>query len=384
MYFCIYKTMPGSLTRQGLSGNFIHLIFPYMKRRISLILLLLAVLAAVSAADDKAGGGKRVVAYVTSWSTVIPNPHYMTHLNYAFGHVTDSFDGVRVDNEERFRQIVALKRENPELKVLLSVGGWGSGGFSEMAADKRLRKAFAKSCRKFVDNYGIDGIDIDWEYPGSDAAGIASSPDDPANFVKLIKDLRSALGKDRLLTLASGAGAYGCLFDKFIDKVDFVNIMTYDMGRPPRHHSALHKSDNTGNMVVDTAVYRHLNAGVPPQKLTLGVPFYGRGAAPYSDFTDYKQIRPLPRCEERWDSVAMAPYIADRNGKLVIGYDNVRSMNLKCDYVDDNGLGGIMYWEYNGDKDNDELRKTIAGRMHIYNDTAGSQAQPSSSHASGR
>lgn len=72
----------------------------------------------------KHGNDERVVvAYVTSWSGEIPNPHYMTHINYAFGHVNDSADGVRIDNESRFRKIAALKKENPALKVLLSVGG---------------------------------------------------------------------------------------------------------------------------------------------------------------------------------------------------------------------------------------------------------------------
>lgn len=89
----------------------------------------------------KHGNDERVVvAYVTSWSGEIPNPHYMTHINYAFGHVNDSADGVRIDNESRFRKIAALKKENPALKVLLSVGGWGSGRFSEMASDKAKRK----------------------------------------------------------------------------------------------------------------------------------------------------------------------------------------------------------------------------------------------------
>ena len=76
----------------------------------------------------------------------------MTHINYAFGHVNESFDGVRIDNEERLKQIVDLKKQNPELKVLLSVGGWGSGRFSEMAANDEYRRAFAKDCDRVVRN----------------------------------------------------------------------------------------------------------------------------------------------------------------------------------------------------------------------------------------
>lgn len=328
-----------------------------------LVVMALLVCSGVAMSAKSGNGDKIVVAYVTSWSNVVPDPHYMTHLNYAFGHLAESFDSVRIDNPSRFRKMVGLKSENSRLKVLLSVGGWGSGGFSEMAADPELRRKFARSCRKIVDEYGIDGIDIDWEYPGSSAAGISSSADDPENFVKLLHELRGALGKDHLLTIASGADGAGCRFRDFIKDVDFVNVMTYDMASAPRHHSPLHKSVNTGDMVVDTAIDTHLAAGVPADKLTLGVPFYGRGVAPYKNFVNYADITILPECEEKWDSEAMAPYMADGEGKLVISYDNPRSMALKCDYVRDNGLKGIMYWDYSGDNDDNELRSTIVDRM---------------------
>ena len=76
---------------------------------------------------------KVIVAYVTSWSSIMPDPQYMTHINYAFGHVSETFNGVGIANENRLREIVALKAQKPELKIMLSIGGWGSGRFSEMA-----------------------------------------------------------------------------------------------------------------------------------------------------------------------------------------------------------------------------------------------------------
>ena len=139
-------------------------------------ILLSAILAIVSAicvsAATVAESDRVVVAYVTSWSRVIPDPFCMTHLNYAFGHVNDTFDGVRVDNPERLHQMVALKKMNPDLKVMLSVGGWGSGRFSEMAMEGKRRKSFAEDCIRVVEEFGLDGIDIDWEYPTSSAADI--------------------------------------------------------------------------------------------------------------------------------------------------------------------------------------------------------------------
>ena len=112
-----------------------------------------------------------VVAYVTSWTKVMPDPTVMTHINYAFGHVNDQFNGVRIDNEQRLRDIVCLKRKQPKLRVMLSIGGWGSGRFSEMAASEENRKAFCADCRRVCKELGLDGIDIDWEYPTQNSAG---------------------------------------------------------------------------------------------------------------------------------------------------------------------------------------------------------------------
>lgn len=108
---------------------------------------------------------KVVVGYITSWGDRMPDPSLVTHLNYAFGHVSDSFDGVRIDNPERLRAIVAMKQSTPDVKVMLSIGGWGSGHFSEMAADNNNRNSFARDCMHKIKEYGLDGIDIDWEYP---------------------------------------------------------------------------------------------------------------------------------------------------------------------------------------------------------------------------
>ena len=163
----------------------------------------------------------------------MPDPAAVTHINYAFGHVNDTHDGVRIDNEERLRSIVALKKVNPSLKVLLSVGGWGSGGFSEMAANKDWRWCFAAHCRFLVEAFGLDGIDIDWEYPTSSAAGISASTGDTANFTLLMRDLRKALGKKYLLTIATVCDARYIDFRAVMPYLDFVNIMAYDMGRRP-------------------------------------------------------------------------------------------------------------------------------------------------------
>ena len=327
-------------------------------------IMMMVIIMVVSCFDAQAAKkvkkDKRVVAYVTSWSSVMPDPAYMTNIIYAFGHVNDTFDGVKIDNPERLRRISQLKRENPKLEVQLAIGGWGSGGFSEMAADPKLRKRFAEDCKRIVKEYGLDGIDIDWEYPGSGAAGISYSPNDKENFTLLMKDLRKALGKGKLLTMASIASAAFVDFPAIMKYVDFVNVMAYDLASAPKHHSPLYSSETMGRKSAESSVKAHLDAGVPASKLVLGIPFYGRGSDPYGALTYYRSIKVPEGYTEQWDSEACAPYIADREGKLVLGYEDPRSIALKCGYIKQNGLLGAMYWEYSGDNAEGNLRKAVA------------------------
>lgn len=299
-----------------------------------------------------------VVAYVTSWSGVMPHPTLMTHINYAFGHVNDSFDGVRIDNPERLRQIVALKKQAPQLRVLLSVGGWGSGRFSEMAADAKLRRAFARDCRRVVKDFDLDGIDIDWEYPTQSMAGISSSADDTEHFTLLMHDLRQALGQNRLLTIATVSHAKYIDFAKCIDKLDFVNVMSYDMAGPDRHHAALHPSPISGSITTHQAIERHLQNGVPAHKLVMGMPFYGRGE---ERFHGHRTGQPLPPgIVERWSNESQVPYLAtEAEGRFVYGYDDARSLAIKCQYVIDHHLRGAMYWEYADDTPQLDYSRTL-------------------------
>lgn len=302
---------------------------------------------------------KVIVAYVTSWSNITPDPQYMTHINYAFGHVSESFNGVGIANENRLREIITLKTQKPELKVMLSIGGWGSGRFSEMAASDEYRRAFAKDCQRVVKEFNLDGIDIDWEYPTSAAAKISASPDDTKNFTLLMRDIRKEIGKKKLLTLATVASAEYIDFKAILPYIDFVNIMSYDMGNAPKHHAALYSSENSGWMTADAAVEAHLKAGVPPSKLTMGVPFYGRGGDKYPNFQDYNKVGATAEFEERWDDTAKVPYLADKDGALVFGFENPRSLAIKCQYILDKGLLGGMYWDYAGDNPQGDLRRTM-------------------------
>lgn len=327
--------------------------------------LCLLLLVAMACACREKESGKIVVAYVTAGTDVMPDQNLMTHINYAFGHVSKTFDGVNISNPER---LAAVVKACPKVKVCLSVGGWGSGRFSEMAASDSLRHSFAASCAKAVKDYGLAGIDIDWEYPTVPAAGISASPEDTENFTLLMQDLREAIGKDKLLTLATVSGARYIDFEAILPIVDWVNVMSYDLGRPPRHNAPLYGQDENGNrspiagrMSAHAAVEAHLAAGVPADKIVMGMPFYGHGKEGYNDYVDYKDLTPpLEGHTAHWDSIACVPYYANADGKLVLGYDNPESIGLKCRYILDRDLLGGMYWEYCCDSPDAALAHTVA------------------------
>jgi len=300
-----------------------------------------------------------ILAYVTSWSTVLPDPRYLTHINYAFGHVNDTFNGIRVDNPERLKNIVKLKQQFPKLKVLLSIGGWGSGKFSEMAAASLNRKKFAEDCSRVVREFNLDGIDIDWEYPASDAAKISSSTDDTYNYSLMMKDIRNQIGTNKLLTLASSADAKYIDFKAIASTVDFVNIMAYDMANPPFHHAGLYKSKFTSGLSVDEAVTAHVNAGIPIGKLVLGIPFYGHGRNGVVSYIDYREIVKLRELREIWDDDAKAAYKENDKGDFVLTFETPQSINVKCKYLIKRGMLGAMYWDYGADTDPGTLRKAV-------------------------
>ncbi len=322
-----------------------------MKRILAIFLVLCLVFGVQAGKNDAV-----VVAYVTSWTQVQPDPTVMTHLNYAFGHVNDQFNGVRIDNEQRLRDIVSLKKQQPKLLVMLSIGGWGSGRFSEMAASEENRKAFANDCRRVCNEFGLDGIDIDWEYPTQKSAGISASPQDTENFTLLMHDLRQALGKKLWLTLASVSSAQYIDFRSCIQYLDMVNVMAYDMANAPKHHAALFRSEHVGWNCASEAVEAHRKAGVPDSKIVLGMPFYGRGkSGQYMKYADLGK----QKLKKRWDDIGKAPYLADENGELAFGYESPHSIAVKCAYIKEQGLRGAMYWEYADDNAQGDLQRAV-------------------------
>lgn len=275
---------------------------------------------------------------------------------------------MKINNEDRFKDIIALKEVNPDLKVLLCIGGNCESGLSEMAADSLKRESLALDCARIAKEYGIDGIDFDWEFPGA----VGGTPDDYDNFLKVLKAVRAALPEDKMLTLAAGGDLAGMDVNNvaaFLDQLDYVNVMAYDLGgQAPWHHTALYRSPNTGWRSVEEVVEDYVAHGVPYEKMMLGLGFYGRGDDNYyTGWTDTKTAVPYDDLTEQWDSIACVPYIADANGALVLGYENPRSIEIKCDYLKDKGFRGAMCWRTELDTDSLDLARTVARCLMHYN-----------------
>ncbi len=321
----------------------------------------------------------KIIAYVSTNDLGLIKEDDLKRLdviNIAFGHI---HNGLATWNyKDNLKYIEAAKNINPNLKFVLSIGGWSAGGFSEVASTEQSRLNFAKSAVKIVTDCRLDGLDIDWEYPCYSVAGISASKDDKKNFTLYIKALREELNtinKDYMLTIAVGAGNYftrGTEMDIVQQYLDYVQLMTYDMiggfSMATGHHTNLYTPTvSLSDSSVDTTVKVFVDAGVPIEKLVIGVAFYSRqwsgvpnvdngymqhaktagGYGPgYSDLIEkYVNKNNFIRY---WDDEAKAPYLFD--GNIFITYDDTESIKYKAEYVKEKNILGIMYWEYGCDR----------------------------------
>lgn len=303
-----------------------------------------------------------IATYVYSGEERMPDPSLVTVINYAFAKVNSRRNGLIIDNEPRFKNIINLKDINPDLRVVLCIGG-SSESLSQMAADSANRAAFAGDCRRIINDFGIDGIDFDWEFPGYRGG----APDDSINFTKLIKAVRDSIGPDRLLTIAGGGDLAGVDVAGVIDYIDWFNVMAYDLcGYSPAHHTSLHRSPLTGWRSVEEVVADYLSRGVTYDKMLLGLGFYGRGDGKnYTEWTAYYDCKPYGSLVEKWDSVACVPYIVDAEGNYAASYDNPRSIEIKCQYIKDKGFKGAMDWRTELDDDSLSLARTVARCLDV-------------------
>jgi chitinase len=238
-----------------------------------------------------------IIAYVFLRDRVLgPNEvaaKKLTRINYAFANVSDGkvVEGFARD-KENFAILKGLKQRNPDLKVLVSVGGWTwSKNFSDAALTKESRKIFIDSAVDFVIKYDLDGLDIDWEYPGLKGDDNTFRPEDKENYTLLLKELRlrfnregTRLHRHLYTSIATGSGKDFLEHTEMAKVqlyVDSINVMTYDMyggDKNTGHHSPLYENpDDPKHVSSNKSVHNYLEVGVKPNKIVLGVPFYGKG-----------------------------------------------------------------------------------------------------------
>lgn len=308
--------------------------------------------------------------------------HSLTHINLAFGSIKE--DRVDVGRLTNIGLIGQFRKWNPDIKIVLSIGGGGVDGFSHMARTRLGRESFARSCAETAERLGLDGIDIDWEYPCTDRAGICVDPREKEYFTLLLQALRDALGS-RSLSIAAGAGEYftqNTEMDKAAQIVDYVQIMTYDMRggftHEAGHHAALRASrnDDSGLNTVDMVSLFH-RSGVPLEKLVIGAAFYSRQWTGVKNQNNgllqpaesvgeygpaYSEITPdfirQGGFQKLWDEDAQAAYLW--NGGTFISYESPEATAQKCRYVKEAGLAGVMYWEHGCDRTHELLQ--VIGR----------------------
>lgn len=316
--------------------------------------------------------------------------HKLTHINYAFANLIDNEAVLeRSSDVSNLSRLNALKEKNPDLKILVSVGGWSwSGNFSDAALTPESRLHFAESVVEMIREHQLDGIDLDWEYPGQTGAGNVHRPEDKENFTLLLRAVRKQIdklsdekgrtGTDRYqLTIATGSNRFyfeHTEMDKAQRYLDFINVMAYDFHGEwtpvTGHHTNLFPSGGEAqrNSAVN-AVNLHLEAGIPVEKLVLGVAFYGRGWAGVNPvnrglFQPYEESLPgvgfgdlkagyIDRngFQKFWDDEAKAPYLWNEEERIFYTYDDEMSLQYKADYIKSEGLTGVMYWEHARDPD---------------------------------
>ena len=328
-----------------------------------------------------------VLAYYTEYSDALPDVSLLTHINYAHGrfHNPSTGDGgIDVTSPEKLKKIVALKSQNPNLKVMLMIGGWGekADGFSMMARSATKRTAFCQSVKQIIETYKLDGVDIDWEYPTYPAEGNGADPSDTQNFNLVLKELRQTIGSSKIISYASSANAKYVDWKTAIQYIDYVNVMTYDMGSAPDgHNSPLYRSNKFDHRSCDESIGLHKSAGIPLDRLVLGIPFYGKSeknpstqifeySVKYREIPDilekgmYKGKKMSVTVTRKWEPTSKVPYLVDSNGKNVLSYDDPESVDLKGKYVLSKGLLGAMFWEYRHDTDKQTLLKALVNAIY--------------------
>ncbi|MGM8362171.1 glycoside hydrolase family 18 protein [Flavobacterium sp. ARAG 55.4] len=371
-------------------------------KKFSFLVLLVSIFVGCSAVKEQKNTPKdlKTIAYVAGYEDFDPakvDATKLTHINYAFANIVDGNVQFELATDKaKIESLMKLKKQNPKLKILYSIGGWvWSDQFSNIAAYNDSRVKFAKSAVKLMKSYGFDGIDIDWEFPGQRAEDNVFRPSDKENFTLLLAELRTQLNAETkrdnqpyLLTIAAAADQeYINHTDlgKAHQYLDFINVMCYDFYNgwmyQTGHHANLFPSEyeKFGGNSISQSITILLKTAVPANKLVLGIPFYGRkwtGVEPQNKglyqsahsgseiIASWKIAEELKsgKFEKLYDDSAKASYLWNAQDKIFMSYETPKEIELKSKFIKSKGLGGAMFWEYSLDN-NQELLNTLFKNM---------------------
>ncbi|CAA9997852.1 unnamed protein product, partial [Nesidiocoris tenuis] len=356
--------------------------------------------------------GRRVIGYLASWakkSMSVNQAARFTNLIYAFVRM-DADGGLTIPTDTQAKQRLldafiarkALAAKGLKLAVSFAVGGWeNSQHFSNVVGKSGSRSHFINNVAKVLNDYDFDGVDIDWEYPGTGGA-TEGTKEDKANYVTLLRELREKVGKNKLISIAGAAGEeamQGFDIKNLVKHLDWIGVMSYDLNgawdskwgafvgpNSPLYHGA--PLGYSGKLNIDWALKQYVCRSKEPGKIVLGIPFYGRFWSKTVDGKDPKKY-PLFRRAERvngkfggdrsyrvllntwllpnsgfklnWDDKTKTPWAMLPGNNLVLTYDNPKSVKEKINYSVKNNLGGVMVWSVDQDDDKLSLTKALDG-----------------------
>ncbi|PLR40830.1 polysaccharide degrading enzyme [Chimaeribacter californicus] len=357
---------------------------------------------------------RKVIGYFPEWGVYEAHNYFtpdkidfsqITHLNYGFAVVKNGEVGIHDTYKapELLRQLDKMTEE-AGVTNMISVGGWNNsfeGVFEAATATDAGVDKLANSMLAFMLEWGFDGIDVDWEYPDTEA--------EKAQFTKLMQSLRSKLDaqgkKDDKYYQLSAAVTTNHKNIEFINPtvtaplMDSVNVMAYDIHGAfdpiTGHNAPLYANSQDADQKLNVASTLKEYAetyNVPKNKLMVGIPYYGRGwgnvepteivpglpglfaagsatsQGAWDDAGQFTGTNPWYVLKEKlasgeftryWDSESRVPYLYNAATKELLTYDDPQSIREKVDFINNEGYGGAIVWDLSGDTPDHELGNIV-------------------------